>query len=239
MAAERDSAARGLHALGDAGEYGVPGARLHRMGGSGSPLLADLLAAGVGPGAAAAGAAAALTSAFLRNEAYDLVASAGIGGGFAPLAPVGSVVVADTIVGADLGAESATGFLPVAKLGFGTSVHQPPHPLAARVARALGAVCGPVLTVSTATGTAAGAEKLATRHPGAAAEAMEGFGVAEAAAAHAVPVLEIRAVSNPVGPRDRDAWRIPEALAALTLAFTRLVPVLEAPPEDRRAEQDR
>ena len=43
---------------------------------------------------------------------------------------------------------------------------------------------------------------------------MEGFGVAEAAAAHGVPVLELRAVSNPVGPRDRAAWRIGDALAA-------------------------
>ncbi|MEU8351332.1 futalosine hydrolase, partial [Streptomyces sp. NPDC048845] len=66
------------------------------------------------------------------------------------------------------------------------------------------------------------AAALAERHPGAAAEAMEGFGVAEAAAAHGVPVLEIRAVSNPVGPRDRAAWRIPDALAALTAAFAAL-----------------
>lgn len=37
-------------------------------------------------------------------------------------------------------------------------------------------------------------------HPGALAEAMEGFGVAEAAARAEVPVLELRAVSNAVGP---------------------------------------
>jgi futalosine hydrolase len=32
---------------------------------------------------------------------------------------------------------------------------------------------------------------------------------------HDVPFGEIRAVSNPVGPRDRDAWQIPLALTAL------------------------
>ncbi|MCZ4638591.1 futalosine hydrolase, partial [Streptomyces rubrogriseus] len=69
---------------------------------------------------------------------------------------------------------------------------------------------------------------LRERHPGALAEAMEGFGVAEAAAAHGVPVLELRAVSNPVGPRDRAAWRIGEALAALTDAVGKLAPVLES-----------
>lgn len=57
---------------------------------------------------------------------------------------------------------------------------------------------------------------------------MEGFGVAEAAAAHGIPVLELRAVSNPVGPRDRTAWRIGDALAALTEGFGKCAPVLES-----------
>ncbi|WP_461031047.1 phosphorylase family protein, partial [Streptomyces sparsus] len=64
------------------------------------------------------------------------------------------------------------------------------------------------------------------RHPGAVAEAMEGFGVAQAAAAQGVPVLEVRAVSNAVGPRDRAAWRIPDALDALAEAFGKITPVI-------------
>jgi futalosine hydrolase len=40
-------------------------------------------------------------------------------------------------------------------------------------------------------------------------------------------VAEIRAVSNAVGPRDRAAWRIGEALDALRNAFRLLIPVLE------------
>jgi futalosine hydrolase len=51
---------------------------------------------------------------------------------------------------------------------------------------------------------------------------MEGFGVATAAAAFGVPVLELRTISNAVGPRDRAAWRIPAALGALTTAFAAL-----------------
>lgn len=128
---------------------------------------------------------------------------------------------------ADLGAQTADGFTPVAELGFGRSEHRPPARLSRAVAMALGAAYGPVLTVSTVTGTAARAAELAGRHPGAVAEAMEGFGVAEAAACFGIPVLEIRAVSNAVGPRDREAWRIGEALAALTSAFGKLPGVLE------------
>lgn len=173
-------------------------------------LAADVLVGGVGPAAAAAATATALALAD-----YSLVISAGIGGGFAPAAPPGSLVVADALVAADLGAEGPDGFLSVDALGFGRSVHLPPAELAARAAEATGGLLAPVLTVSTVTGTAARAAELAARHPLAGAEAMEGFGVAEAAAAHGLPVLEIRAVSNAVGPRDRDAWRIGDALAAL------------------------
>lgn len=184
-------------------------------------LAADVLVGGVGPAAVAAATATALALAD-----YTLVVSAGIGGGFQPAAPVGSLVVADAVVAADLGAQTPDGFLDVQELGFGHSVHLPPAELAARAAEATGALLAPVLTVSTVTGTAEGAARLAARHPLAGAEAMEGFGVAEAAAAHGLPVLEIRAVSNAVGPRDRDAWRIGDALAALTAGFRALGPVL-------------
>ncbi|MGW7515169.1 futalosine hydrolase [Streptomyces sp. NPDC054796] len=201
------------------------------------PLVLDVLAAGVGPAAAAAGTATALTAAAVADEPYGLVVSAGIGGGFAASgagagagagAPLGAVVVASAIVAADLGARTAEGFAPVTALGFGTDTHHPPAGLVRAAAGATGAVTGPVLTVSTVTGTAERAAELAALHPGAAAEAMEGFGVAEAASAHGVPVLEIRTVSNPVGPRDRAAWRIPEALGVLGGAFEALLPVLRA-----------
>ena len=218
--AERDSVARAFPEPGR--PVRLPGVVLHRTG-----TAYDLLAAGVGPALAAASVSAALTSAALEGTPYGLVVSAGIGGGFLPEAPVGSLVLADTIVAADLGAETADGFLPVTELGFGTVTHHPPRSLLRQAVEATGARAGAVLTVSTVTGTAARAAALRARHPRALAEAMEGFGVAEAAAAHGTPVLEIRAVSNPVGPRDRAAWRIGEALAALTTAFGKLAPVLE------------
>ncbi|MET8246070.1 futalosine hydrolase [Streptomyces sp. NPDC005202] len=216
---ERDAVARAC--AGPVHEVPLPGVTLYRVAGY------DLIAAGVGPALAAASTAAALTAAALDGAPYDLVVSAGIAGGFLPGAPVGSLVVADEITAADLGAETGDGFLPVTELGFGTVTHRPPEALVRGIAAATGARTGAVLTVSTVTGTAARADALRARHPRALAEAMEGFGVAEAAAAHRVPVLEIRAVSNPVGPRDRAAWRIGDALTALTEGFGKLAPVLE------------
>ncbi|AXE86761.1 Futalosine hydrolase [Streptomyces sp. Go-475] len=202
-----------------------PGSGASALGAAGR---VDVIAVGVGPGLAAASTASALTAAALVGTPYDLVVSAGIGGGFQPDAPVGTLVVADEVVAADLGAETEDGFVSVTELGFGTVRHRPPGELVRRVAEVTGARAGAVLTVSTVTGTAARAAALRERHPTALAEAMEGFGVAEAAVAQGVPVLEVRAISNPVGPRDRAAWRIPDALAALTEGFGKLVPVLES-----------
>jgi futalosine hydrolase len=177
-----------------------------------------VVAGGVGVAAAAAAAASALA-----EVPFDLVAAVGIGGGFLGVATMGQIVVADRIIAADLGATSPVGFLSVEELGFGVSSFPVDPHLVARAARALRraglpVVTGPALTVSTVTGTADRAEELARRYPGAAIEGMEGFGVATAAVARGVPVLEIRAVSNPVGPRDRASWRIPEALDELAVA---------------------
>ncbi|MFG2611394.1 futalosine hydrolase [Streptomyces anulatus] len=216
---ERDAVTR---AFGGTPEtVALPGTELHRLG------AFDVLAGGAGPAAAAAATAFALASGSSAPEPYGLVVSAGIGGAFTPLTPLGSLVVASDIVAADLGADTPDGFLPVTALGFGRDRFAPPPALVRKVAAAAGAAPGPVLTVSTVTGTAERAGALLAAHPGALAEAMEGFGVAEAAARAEVPVMELRAVSNAVGPRDRDAWRIGDALAALTDAFGKTAPVLE------------
>ena len=173
---------------------------------------------GVGPAAAAAG-----TARLLAQSPYDGVISAGIAGGFPGRAEVGATVVGRRSIAADLGAESPEGFLPIDDLGFGSGVVEADPELVKALTTALpGAVSGDVLSLATVTGTAATAARLAASHPAAVAEAMEGHGVATAAAQAGVPFAELRTISNPIGPRDRAAWRLPEALAALTAAATAL-----------------
>lgn len=186
----------------------------------------DVIVAGVGTAAAAARTASAMAAA-----EYGLVVNAGIGGGFVGKAEVGSLVVANEIIAADLGAQTPEGFCSLDELGFGSSRIPVDASLATRVTEALRTAglpvkIGPVLTVSTVTGTAATASELAARVPGATAEAMEGYGVATAAHQRGVPILEIRAISNAVGPRDRAAWRIQDALKALEDASAVLLEVL-------------
>jgi len=171
---------------------------------------------GVGPAAAAAG-----TARLLATGQYRAVVSAGIAGGFPGRAPVGALVLGARSIAADLGAETPDGFLPVEELGFGSSVLPADPKLLQSLRAALPeAVVGDVLTLATVTGTAATAEILARRHPQAVAEAMEGYGVAVAAAG--LPFAELRAISNPIGPRDRAAWRLKDAFAALSTASAAL-----------------
>lgn len=182
--------------------------------------------AGVGLAAAAVNGAIELAKA-----EYDLVIIAGIAGGFVGQAEIGSLVVASEIIAADLGVELLDGFSSLDELGFGSTrvgvaTDVAERLTAALLAAGLPAQMAPVLTVATATGSAATAAALAARVPGAAAEAMEGFGIATAAQQRGVPVLEIRAISNAVGPRDRDAWRIGDAFKALEAASSVLAEVL-------------
>ncbi|WP_433536731.1 futalosine hydrolase [Micromonospora sp. CA-249363] len=180
---------------------------------------------GVGPAVAGAATARLLALAEAAGRPYRAVVSAGVAGGFTGRAAVGDTVLATASIAADLGADSPDGFLgieelgmPPALLGGGSVVPADPTLLATLRAALPTATIGPVLTVSTVTGTAAGTEELRRRHPEAVAEAMEGYGVAVAAAQAGVPFAELRTISNPIGPRDRDAWRLREALTALTKA---------------------
>jgi futalosine hydrolase len=182
------------------------------------PGSVEVCVVGVGPAAAAAA-----TARLLAREPYRAVLSAGIGGGFDGRVAPGGVAVASETIAADLGAGTPDGFLPLDEMGFGP-VRYPADPalFAALQAALPDAVTGPVLTVSTATGNAAATAALRSRYPGAIAEGMEGFGVATAAALSGVPFAELRTISNTVGPRDRAAWRIPQALAALARAAASL-----------------
>ncbi|MDG4763468.1 futalosine hydrolase [Solwaraspora sp. WMMD406] len=189
----------------------------------------EVVAAGVGSAVAAAATARQLAVAAGAGRPYQAVVSAGIGGGFPDRVDVAATVLATSSIAADLGAESPTGFIGIDELGFGSAVAATDATLTNWLRGALPhAVAGQVLTVNTVTGTEATATALAVRHPDALAEAMEGYGVACAAALARLPFAELRTISNPVGPRDRSRWRIPAALAALTAAGTAL---------DRTADQ--
>lgn len=72
-------------------------------------------------------------------------------------------------------------------------------------------VAGPFITVSAITGTDERARELEELYPGIICENMEGAAVAHVATIYGLNLLEIRGISNIVGERKREEWRLEEA----------------------------
>ncbi|WP_368505833.1 futalosine hydrolase [Alkalihalophilus sp. As8PL] len=175
----------------------------------------NVVVAGVG-----VAAAAATTAITLSSQPHRLVINAGIAGGFIGRADVGSLVVANEIICADLGTETNEGFLPLDQIGLGATAVKVDEVVKNKIITAFKqanrkVVAGQILTLSKVTGTKETTDQLMNRFPDAVAEGMEGFGVATAALKCGIPVLEIRSISNTIGPRDRESWKIKEALIEL------------------------
>jgi futalosine hydrolase len=158
----------------------------------------DILETGVGPVEAAIA-----TATELAKRPYAAVINVGIGGAFRGRAKVGEtvLVVADAL--ADLGLE---GGAPLTLPGGATlAEREEADPGLVRRLADLDLLRGKGVTVSSVTTTEATARRLRERYD-ADVESMEGFSVLRAAAVARVPALQIRGVSNYVGPRADGEW---------------------------------
>ncbi len=165
-------------------------------------------------GVGSVNAAIALTR-FLEREGARAIVSCGIGGAY-PRAglTLATAVWAESECYGDLGAGSALGFLDMRALGFPVIARSEPIYNALPITiRPSGRVAVPFVTVNTCTGNEAAANEMETRNGGG-VENMEGAAIAHVAALYGVPVGEVRGISNPVGNRDRAAWRVKEAATA-------------------------
>lgn len=147
------------------------------------------------------------------------------GSGLSP----GDVVLGRESIFADEGADSGEGFLDLEALALpcgedprGNALYNripgsPPGPevLDSLPPPSFRLRVGPVATVSTCTGSLERARELETRWD-VLAETLEGAAAALVAVRLGIPFLEIRGISNPVGPRDREAWNLPLAVENAT-----------------------
>lgn len=209
-------------ALEDAAELRVGGQDGWRGRLDGVPVV--LLPCGMGK----TNAAHALT-ALLESHSVRGVIGFGIGGAYpgAGLA-VGGVALATECVYGDEGVLAPEGWLSTEGIGiplwdrrFNAFPVDAAWLAGARTAlegAGIAVRCGPFVTVSCCSGTAALAAERAARVPGALCEGMEGAALAHVAAIYGVPFLELRAVSNLVEDRDLARWRIADAAQAAQAA---------------------
>jgi len=166
--------------------------------------------------------ALATARALHEDATFDAVISAGIGGAFAGKGlGVGDLVVATQLHHGDFGVESGDGFEPAQALDWPIGSYRCDEQLSNRLA-VNAARRGDILTVTRQSTSASRIADLQRIWPAALAEAMEGIGVAAAAATRSLPMTEVRAISNLVGPRDQYPWNKDLALERLAEAFSQL-----------------
>ena len=186
------------------------------LGGAHGRNQVDVLITGVGMVATAAQCARALT-----RTSYDVALNFGVCGSFDQELLPGTVVhvIEDRI--AELGAEDGAHFLPIEKMGLGqTSVVTNAAPPPLEALRDLPRVRA--ITVNTVHGSEASIAEIRERcTPD--VESMEGAAFAYACSISHVPYAQVRAVSNVVERRNREAWRMDLAIRHLNDVATRLV----------------
>ena len=168
----------------------------------------DMLITGVGMVATAAWCSRALA-----DTRYDLALNVGVCGSFDPgLAPGTAVhVVSDRI--AELGAEDDDRFLTIQDLNLvGEDVFVNAEPPRNTALSLLPAVSG--ITVNTVHGNEKSIAAVVHRFKPQ-VESMEGAGFMCACLLDGLPFAQVRAVSNVVEKRNRDAWKVTDAIASL------------------------
>jgi futalosine hydrolase len=168
---------------------------------------AELLITGVGMVATAFALGGQLAS-----RRYDLVVNLGIAGSFDRDIPLGEVAEVTRDHFSELGAEDGAEFLTIDEMGFGQSQFNSTAKLAGFSVFPLRQVSA--ITVNTVHGHRPTIKKVSARlNPQ--LESMEGAAVLFACMKACTPCLQIRAVSNYVEKRNREAWNIGLAIKNL------------------------
>jgi futalosine hydrolase len=197
------------------------GRRVEGMGTAGTLIngtWCDFLVSGVGPVACGVH-----VTRVLATGRYDQIIQAGIGGSFVADLPVGSVVVVSEEAFGDLGAESNGSFLDLFEMNL---LSKDQAPFIDRLLMAptweLSALDGlprvRAVTLSRVLSEPQSISWITERYSPQVAN-MEGAALFYAALLHGVRFLSMRAISDMVGPRDRGAWKIAEAVSALDQAL--------------------
>ena len=179
------------------------------------------LVSGVGQMAAAV----ALQKQVLQQRP-DLIVQAGIAGASSP-GDIGQVFTIDSEILADLGADETTGFRDLFELSLADPRTAPfsqgklINPWQ-KVMEIAGLARRPGLTVNQIATEKKLLETRKQKYP-LFVESMEGAALHYVALQENIPVLQIRAISNETGERDKTRWKMKDSIAALNTTLQTLI----------------
>ncbi|MCY4778744.1 futalosine hydrolase [Sphingobacterium sp. UT-1RO-CII-1] len=152
---------------------------------------------------------------YLTNKKIDLIINVGVGGILNTTDNLGEVyqVAEDYIY--DFGAEDNDSFIPIESLGFGNSLFKEKIPNTFLNNQTVKKVTG--ITSNKVHGNKKTIIELQKRHTGTIIESMEGAAVFYIAEQEQTNCLQFRSSSNYIEPRNRNTWKIKEAITNLNL----------------------
>ncbi|MBC8034985.1 MAG: futalosine hydrolase [Chitinophagaceae bacterium] len=168
----------------------------------------------------------------IHHRRPDFMIQAGIAGSMNPnILPPQVVIVQNERMG-DLGAEDKEGFSDVFDLALTDGAAFPftggslPNPLVREGADYLGLPTAQGVTVNEITTRKERIISLKNKYL-VSVESMEGAAFHYAALSEHIPFLQVRAISNTVGERNKQHWKIKEAIQALNDSLITLLPQLQ------------
>lgn len=150
----------------------------------------------------------------LQGKKYDLILNIGICGSLDRGTKLGQVIRINQDSIFELGAEDHGDFLSIADIGMGESFFtEQTDKKTNSLLSDLPIFNG--ITVNKIHGSYPSIQKLLDNHSLQTAESMEGAAIFYAARQMALPVLQIRSISNYIEPRNRGAWEMNKAIASI------------------------
>jgi futalosine hydrolase len=195
-------------------EINITAEWLRGLGGGVNGNEVEVVVTGIGSAITAYG-----LSKKISQRRPDIIIQAGIGGSFREELPPGSACFVDEEVLADLGAIDGGGFADIFDLGLADSNDEPfrnrvlPNPYAEKW-KAFGLPFVRGATINCISSTPVQAQMIARKYDPA-VESMEGAALHYVCLMESVPFIQLRAVSNFAGERDKRNWKLQEAIGVL------------------------
>ena len=167
----------------------------------------------------------------LNQFSYSLIIQAGIGGSYQKNKPLGKVYYMATERFGDIGMEQKDGsftsifetpLLAKNSFPFKEGVLINPE---ATLTKFLPVAHG--ITLNTVTGTQGKAEKIIEKYPEVEIENMEGASFFYVCLKENIPFMSIRSISNYVEDRNKEHWKMEEAIESLNKTVTDLLEILK------------
>ncbi len=155
------------------------------------------------------------TTQLIARHSPKQVLLLGVAGALEDWVPVGDAVEFDEVICFGIGAGTGDGFVSAAEMGW------PQWPLSPQISDTIcltedGAIASvTLLTCCAASANEQDVQMRLRKYPNAVAEDMEGFSVAAACRFAGIPLSIVRGISNRAGDRNKDNWRVGEAMVSV------------------------